>query len=176
MELSIIILTTTVLSTFATTSTDLCADVYVDANGQPYTDSAGRTLPRYCKWTGPNPPKLAADVCCIIDEDGAACGLPDANGRCTWGVRRYCQYGEVGASGGVVCMQPFPDACALGYCVQAPELPPPTEPLVACCLASCHLITNHEEIVGCTGSYVACGWGQSNEDGTVTCYGPGSPD
>jgi hypothetical protein len=173
MELSIIL--TTVLSTFSTTtSADLCADVYVDADGQPYTDSIGQTLSRYCKWTGPNPPKLASDVCCIIDEDGAACSLPDANGRCTWGVRRYCQYGEVGASGGVVCMQPFPDACALGHCVQAPELPPPGEPIIACCTNVCFQVTPGEQ--SCGGTIAACGWGQTNLDGTVTCYGPGSPD
>jgi hypothetical protein len=171
MELSIIL--TTVLSTF-TTSADLCADVYVDAQGQPIADSVGQTLSRYCKWTGPNPPKLASEVCCILDEDGAACSLPDANGRCTFGVRRYCQYGEAGASGGVICMQPFPDACALGHCVQAPELPPPTEPLVACCTAGvCHLIhLTSEEIEGCMGSFVACDWGQTNLDGTVTCIIP----
>jgi hypothetical protein len=172
MELSIIL--TTVLSSFATTSADLCADVYVDAHGHPYTDSAGRTLPRYCKWTGPNPPKLASDVCCILGEDGAACSLPDVNGRCSLGVRRYCQHGEVGASGGVVCMQPFPDACALGYCVQAPELPPPVVSLVACCTAGeCHLIHGtHEEIEGCMGDFIACDWGQTNLDGTVTCFIP----
>jgi hypothetical protein len=133
-------------------------------------------LSRYCKWTGPNPPKLASDVCCIIDEDGAACSLPDANGRCTWGVRRYCQHGEVGASGGVVCMQPFPDACAEGYCAQAQELPPPGEPYVACCAAAgCFWVTLGDELT-CGGTYVACGWGQTNEDGSVTCHGPGSPD
>jgi hypothetical protein len=168
MELSIIILTA-VFSTFAT-SADLCADVYVDANGQPYTDSVGRTLPRYCKWTGPNPPKLASDVCCIIDEDGAACSLPDSNGRCTWGVRRYCQHGEVGASGGVVCMQPFPDACALGYCVQAPELPPPGEPMMVCCMEDgCYEITS-AQMDDCVGNFLSCDWGQSNLDGTHTCH------
>jgi hypothetical protein len=171
MELSII-LTTTILSTFATTSADLCADVYGDAHGQPYADSAGRTLPRYCKWTGPNPPKLASDVCCIIDEDGAACSLPDANGRCSFGVRRYCQYGEVGASGGVVCMQPFPDACEEGYCVQTPELPPPGVLLIACCTDNgCREITD-EEIGTCEGKFLSCDWGQTNLDGSMTCHGP----
>jgi len=168
MEISIIL--TTLFSIFAN-SADLCADVHLDAAGQPVTDSLGQTLARFCKWTGPDAPTLDADVCCVIDDGSAGCWLPDANGRCTAGVKRYCKYGEVDSAGGVVCLQPLPDACKAGYCVDAPEVPPPTEALVACCMADgCHLITVDEEIFACTGSFVSCSWGQTNTDGTVTCY------
>jgi len=171
MEISIIL--TTLLSIFAT-STDLCADVHLDATGQPVTDSLGQSLARFCHWTGPNAPMLTADVCCVIEDDSAACWLPDPNGRCSAGVKRYCEHGEVDSVGGVVCLQPFPDACQAGHCVDAPELPPPTEALVACCTGGvCHLISlTSEEIEGCKGSFVSCGWGQTNSDGTVTCYDP----
>jgi hypothetical protein len=63
-------------------------------------------------------------------------------------------------------MQPFPDACALGYCVQAPELPPPGEPLMACCMEDgCYEITG-QEIDDCEGKFLSCDWGQTNLDGT----------
>ncbi|HLT35385.1 MAG TPA: hypothetical protein VK034_03845, partial [Enhygromyxa sp.] len=61
MQLSII-LTTTIL----TTSPDLCGDVYVDENGDPYTDGVGQTWSRFCDWTGPSAPVLDLDVCCTI--------------------------------------------------------------------------------------------------------------
>ena len=124
-------------------------------------------MARFCKWTGPDAPTLDAEVCCIIDDDGAACWLPDSNGRCVAGIKRSCKYGEVDSEGGVVCLQPLPDGCAAGYCVEAPELPPPTVALVACCTAGvCHLIDmSDEQIDASTGDFVSCGWGQSNEDG-----------
>ena len=64
MSLSIIL--TTILSNFATSSPNLCDDVYVDTDGSPYTDSIGQMLSRYCVWTGPDAPVWDADVCCTI--------------------------------------------------------------------------------------------------------------
>ena len=54
MKLSIIL--TTILSTFATTSPDLCDDVFLNAAGDPVTDLVRQTLSRFCKWTGPDVP------------------------------------------------------------------------------------------------------------------------
>lgn len=167
MQLSILL--SSILKLFAS-SPDLCAAVYVDSAGQPYTDSVGQTLSRYCQWTGPSVPVLNTDVCCDIDDGAAACVLPDSNGRCSFGSLYGCKYGEA-SSAGVVCYQPFPDACAAGFCVQPPELPPPTQAYIACCSAGgvCQEI-EFDQISDCGGSFLACDNGFLNEDGTVYCF------
>ncbi|HLT40386.1 MAG TPA: hypothetical protein VK034_29105 [Enhygromyxa sp.] len=168
MQLTAIL--TTILQFFAT-SPDLCADVYVDANGDPYTDSIGQTLSRYCQWTGFEAPVLNSDVCCSIDHDGAACSLPDSNGRCQFGSRMFCRYGKATRLG-VVCYQPFPSACRAGYCVQPPEVPPPTHANLACCNGSCFEI-DPDSIPDCKGSGGTLLWcydGVSNADGSITCF------
>ena len=80
MELSIIL--TTLLTTL-TSSRDLCADVYVDENGTPYSDAVGQTWSRYCEWTGPGSPVLDRDVCCTLGSNAARCTLPDRKGGCS---------------------------------------------------------------------------------------------
>jgi hypothetical protein len=169
MELSTIL--TSILKIFAT-SPDLCADVYVDATGEPYTDSIGQTLPRYCQWTGPKAPVLNRDVCCDIHDGVAACVLPTSAGRCSIGSRYYCKYGEASGAG-VVCYKPFPDACGLGFCVQPPEVPPPVQALIACCSAggACVEIDPWGDLE-CGGTIIGCLDGVSNEDGTITCFNP----
>jgi hypothetical protein len=170
MELSTIL--TSILKIFAT-NTDLCADVYVDATGEPYTDSIGQTLPRYCQWTGPDAPILNRDVCCDIHDGVAACVLPTSTGGCSIGSRYYCKYGQASIAG-VVCYQPFPDACALGFCVQPPEVPPPVQAvMIACCSAggACvEIDVLKDEDLDCQGKIAVCDYGASNEDGTVTCF------
>ena len=116
------IIVTTILNIFAT-SPDLCAESYLDEYGKPWTDSIGQTLSRYCTWTGPDAPILDAEVCCTIDADTASCWLPDTGSDCQMGSKWYCEYGEA-IAGGVVCYRPYPDACDMGFCVQAPEVPP----------------------------------------------------
>jgi len=167
MELSAIL--TTVLNIFAT-SPDLCADVYLDANGQPWTDAVGQTLSRYCRWTGPGAPVLNSDVCCQIEDDLATCVLPNRKGRCSSGSRYFCEYGQVDRTG-VVCLQPFRSACDEGYCVAPPEVPPPTQANLICCWGNCVLIS-HNQIDPCHdygGTVLWCWDGVSNADGTVTC-------
>ena len=168
MELSTLLIS--ILKIFAT-SPDLCAVVHADATGQPYTDSIGVTLSRYCQWTGPGAPSLNRDVCCDIQGGAAACVLPTSSGRCSIGSRYYCKYGQA-SSVGVVCQQPFPSACAAGFCVQMPEVPPPTEALLACCSpgGACVEI-EWAQGLDCEGYFMVCENGVSNDDGTVTCFG-----
>src|SRR5690606_5936260 len=97
------------------TSPDLCADVYVDANGDPITDAAGQTFSRYCEWTGPDSPVLDLDVCCVFKGDDAACSLSASYGRCRRGSKMYCEHGDL-TRAGVFCYQPFPSICDFGFC------------------------------------------------------------
>jgi hypothetical protein len=171
MKLSIIL--STLLSNFATNTPNLCDIVYTDAAGSPYTDSAGRSLARYCEWTGPDAPVWDADVCCDIDEDGAACTVPDAVGRCRVGERYFCEYGAA-LSSGVVCYQPFPSMCDEGLCLEAPDVPPPGQAILACCGAGggCQLLPE-ELILSCHengGTFLSCENGIENANGTVDCW------
>lgn len=170
MQLSIILIT--LLNNFAT-SPDLCAEPYRGADGSPYTDSIGQTLSLYCRWTGPDVTVLDSDICCVLDQNSAACTLPDSNGRCSIGVKRYCEYGQAN-SAGVVCYQPFQDACAAGFCVKMPELPPPTQADLACCNpGGCvPIATDQQDECEESGTITWCFDGVSNADGTVTCFDP----
>src|SRR4029079_14404727 len=134
VKLSIIL--STVLSTFATTSPDLCDDVFLDASGDPVTDLVGQTLSRFCKWTGPVVPKWDADVCCTFADDAARCSPTDKRGGCpTSTPKRDCEDGCIGTDGRVTCYQPFPDACEAGMCIEAPEIIPVVQmsTFIMCC-------------------------------------------
>ncbi|EDM78407.1 hypothetical protein PPSIR1_06146 [Plesiocystis pacifica SIR-1] len=151
---------------------DLCADVYIDDDGSPYTDGLGQTFSRYCQWTGPDAPRLDADLCCTIDGDNSTCEFPDANDRCVVGERRHCEYGEAVADG-AVCYQPFPGACDLGFCVD--ELDPVATPMgssILCCTwQGCEEISA-DMLWACAeidGYSTFCDGGATNEDGTVDC-------
>ena len=152
---------------------NLCDDVHLDPTGAPYRDAAGETLSRYCAWSGPDVPVWDDDVCCTVDEDGAACVAPLRNGRCRVGFKMYCEFGEAVGGGGVVCYQPFPSQCELGLCVQAPEvLPDVWEGYLGCCSTGgvCQLVTEDNIVDGCAGHYLSCDFGFQNADGTVDCY------
>lgn len=171
MQLSTIL--TTILQVFAT-SPDLCADVYVDADGQPLTDAAGQTVSRYCQPAGPDAPVLDADVCCSIDGDQAKCVFPDAHGRCSRDAKMYCEYGEsIGAE--VICYQRFPSACDFGFCdgVAPPGLGP-FEGILCCWNGSiCIEIATLVEVGFCDDNYGYIAWcdnGAQNSDGTVDCF------
>lgn len=172
MSLSIIL--TTILSNFATSSPNLCDDVYVDASGSPYTDSIGQMLSRYCVWTGPQAPVWDADVCCTIDDGGAACVVPDVNGRCAVGGKAYCEYGAKDAGDGVICYQPFPSMCDAGFCIEAPDLPPPSQAMMACCGGggACQPLSE-ALLLSCLdngGTFLSCDNGVENLDGTLDCW------
>jgi hypothetical protein len=171
MQLAII-LTTTIL----TTPPDLCADVYVDANGQPYTDAVGQTWSRFCDQTGPSAPVLDLDVCCTTSGDNARCSLPDRQGRCSTGSNfYYCQHGEATSTGAVVCYQPLPSICDFGFCGDV--LPPGSGPVAnaLCCWGdgSCTEKETVADIVNCAENGGYLGWcddGAQNIDGTVECF------
>ncbi len=174
MTLSIIL--TTLLNTFATTP-DLCDDVYLDAAGDPYTDSIGQTLPRYCKWTGPDAPLWDADVCCTIDDDGAHCSQPSVAGRCGIGFKMYCEYAEEVPGGGVICYRPFPSMCEAGFCTEAEEPgygQQPQADLIGCCGAggACQAIVADQvwDCEGGGGTLLFCFDGVTNIDGTIDCW------
>jgi hypothetical protein len=173
--MKIAVLLTTLLNVFAT-APDLCADVYLDAAGNPYTDVIGQTLSRYCQWTGPQAPVWDADVCCTIDGDGAHCSAPGANGRCVIGYRMFCEYAAAVPGGGVICYQPFPSMCDAGYCIEAPPdvSTLPQASLLGCCNGGggCQPI-EAAQIGNCDasgGTLLFCHDGVTNIDGTMDCW------
>jgi hypothetical protein len=172
MKLAIIL--TILFSTFATSSPDLCDEVFLDAAGSPVTDLVGRTLSRYCQWTGPDAPVWDADVCCTIDDDAAHCKVTDSSGRCSTGSSKmFCEYGERTAEGEVVCYQPFPGMCDAGLCVDAAEIPPVglMTAYLACCGAggACQWVAV-VDVFDCQGELLACDYGIVDEDGTIECW------
>jgi hypothetical protein len=174
MKLSIIL--STILSTFATTTSapNLCDYVYLDASGTPITDSVGQTLSRFCKWTEPDAPVWNANVCCTFDADGAACTKTNSRGSCSTGKKHYCEHGEA-VAGGVICYQPFPSMCDAGLCIEPPPIIPEAQMshYLACCApggSPCYLV-EPENVWNCQGSLLSCGYGMSNPDGSVECFG-----
>jgi hypothetical protein len=164
-----------ILTTLLTTLTpDLCADVYVDANGVPYTDSVGQTFSRFCDWTGPSTPVLDRDVCCTISGNTATCTLPSTSGRCKTGSKMYCEYGEATSTGAVVCYQPFPSICDFGFCGDV--LPPDSGPLenVLCCWPNgvCTEVVSSADVDDCAsgGTIGYCKNGALYPDGSVDCF------
>lgn len=173
MGLSIIL---TTLLTTNLSSPDLCADVYVDATGMPYTDAIGQTWSRFCEWTGPSAATLELEVCCAISGDVATCTLPNAHGRCFSGAsKKYCEFGDVTSTGGVVCYQPFPSVCDFGFCgeVQPPDSGPVEDLL--CCYGDdfCTEVESGQDLFSCDLNGGYSGWcenGTQNVDGTVECF------
>jgi hypothetical protein len=172
MQLTTIL--TTILKIFAT-SPDLCADVYVDANGKPITDAAGQTLSRYCQPAGPDALVLDFDVCCTFNGDAAACVLPNVTGACSTGLKKmYCEHGEL-TRAGVTCQQPFMSACDFGFCedVQPPDSGP-LEDLICCWgPGDCIEIEAAQEALACYSAGGLAGWcdnGSQNADGSVDCF------
>jgi hypothetical protein len=168
-----IILTTTLLSTL--TSPDLCAKVYTDESGVPYSDANGLTWSRYCEQKGPGAPVLDRDVCCTISGNSATCTLPSQSGRCSTGSKMYCEYGEVTSTRAVTCYQLIPSVCDFGFCGDV--APPNSGPLEdsLCCWPNgvCTEVLTVDDMVGCAdggGIAGACTYGATNEDGTVECF------
>ncbi|MFO7567098.1 MAG: hypothetical protein R6X02_30920 [Enhygromyxa sp.] len=171
MELSII-LTTTLLST----SPDLCADVYLDPDGEPYRDAIGQTFSRFCEWDGPDAPVLDRDVCCTIRGDTARCALPDRKGRCSTDARLYyCAYGETSPKGTVVCYQPLANVCDYGFCtdVRPPDAGPQEDGVCCWPNGTCTNAVVGQDAIDCWdggGILGNCRLGATNADGTVDCF------
>ena len=172
--MAITIVLTTLLNVFAF-APDLCSDAYLNAAGEPYTDSTGMTLSRFCQWAGPDVPVWDNTVCCTFDADGAQCSVPTATGACAVGEPRYCEYGQQ-LWGEVVCYQSFPSMCEAGYCISEPTEPPPG-PLASelgCCSAggACQVILSSQlwECKEGGGEWLACNDGTVYIDGTMDCW------
>jgi hypothetical protein len=168
-----IILTTTLVATL--TSPDLCADVYTDENGVPYSDANGLTWSRYCEQTGSDAPVLDHDICCSISGDSATCVQPDSNGRCSTGAAMSCKHGEVTSAGAVVCYQVIPSVCDFGFCGDV--APPNSGPLedALCCWPNgvCTEVLTVDDFIACGnggGVNGECTHGVTNEDGSVDCF------
>jgi hypothetical protein len=161
---------------------DLCEDVVLGPTGEPYTDSQGVTISKWCE-PHIDPPVWGGDVCCVVTDE-ANCIPPDPVGRCSIGMKFTCEYGEqVGE--GVACYQPAPWVCELGFCSNEYNHEEPTWSSTS--WVCCHTndgINGYCEYAGetyggdqppagvvCDGILGACNWGQTNEDGTVTCLG-----
>jgi hypothetical protein len=171
VKLSVIL--STLLSTFSTTVPNLCDDVYLDASGEPVTDSVGQTLSRFCKWTGPDAPVWDANVCCTFDADGVACTGTNSRGGCSTGQKHYCEHGESVPGGGVICYQPLPSMCDVNTCVAPPDVPPTgqeTDGLVCCSPGgACQLISPLEQ-GECIGEIAVCIYGSADGNGVVECW------
>ncbi|MFV8750255.1 hypothetical protein ACNOYE_06865 [Nannocystaceae bacterium ST9] len=162
-------------------SPDLCAERVLDVTGEVFSDSVGQTISRFCK-PRVDPPILDRDVCCVIG-DSARCKLPNAEGRCTSGMKFWCEYGEIDGST-VDCFQDGPDACEQGHCSSPDEIDANTHLFAdsswICCNDAgdeCVYVgeggaTPPPDALACySGNITICSWGATNEDGTVDCLG-----
>ncbi len=161
------------------TAPDLCADPVLAANGAPYKDNYGQTISRFCD-PRVDPPVLDHDVCCSIGTT-ASCELPDSVGRCKTGMKFWCEYGEsTNTVGGVECFQGGPDACGAGFCQPAGSYTGSGKVFDDSSWICCSI--EYEECVyvgesgdnpppgiSCAGELTVCSWGETNEDGTVSC-------
>ena len=161
----------TLADSSATSLPNLCDDVYLDADGVPIHDSTGMTLSRYCEWTGPDAPSWGASVCCSFDAAGAHCAEPGREG-CTAGkAEMWCDHGaQNSADGSVTCYQPFPDACGLGDCDDAPADTETGDMVAVCCLPG-HGCWEVDPNGGwCPmGHFAWCDDPYTKQDGTVGC-------
>ena len=158
---------------------DLCAEPVRAANGEPYTDDYGQTISRFCE-PRIEPPVLDKEVCCSIGTT-ASCKLPDAAGRCSSGMKFWCEYGQLtGSTGAVECYQDGPDTCAAGHCKPANDYTGDGAIFNDASWVCCNFETEECVYIGesgtepppginCAGDLTTCNWGATNEDGTVDC-------
>ncbi|NJK31485.1 MAG: hypothetical protein HC927_03155 [Deltaproteobacteria bacterium] len=157
------------------TPPDLCAEPLRGATGDPYVDSQGDYVSRFCN-PRISPPLFAQDVCCSIDQV-AFCTLPDSKGRCQAGMKFWCEYGAVDDDV-VECYQPGPGTCDKGYCnnYQEPSQTFEDSSWVCCndedvCTYVGESGDDPPEGAKCPGDLTICNWGSTNEDGTINCGG-----
>ena len=156
---------------------DLCDEPVYSVTGVIYSDLFGQTISRFCK-PRIDPPVLEREVCCSIGAS-ASCKFPTSVGRCTSGMKFWCEYGEqIGSA--VVCYQDGPDACDQGYCNGYDDGSPVyifESTSWICCNdeGDCTYVgeggMNPPVGASCAGSLTMCNSGSTNEDGTVNCEG-----
>jgi hypothetical protein len=119
--------------------------------------------PSHCKAVGPEmAPWWDEDVCC----DAAGCTELD-RGHCTGGAQRYwCESAILYEDGSLDCVYEVPSYCEVYACSGPTDLTaPPLEHAICCFSSGCY---DHEG-GPCGGFEIWCGYGITNEDGTVTC-------
>jgi hypothetical protein len=154
---------------------DLCEEPVLNVAGGVYSDWYGQTISRFCK-PRIDPPVLDRDVCCSIGTT-VSCKFPTTVGRCTSGMKFWCEYGEqIGSA--VVCYQDGPDACEQGFC--GPDydnggtIPLESTSWICCdedgnCTYAGEGGMTPPAGASCAGSFAICSQGSTNEDGTVNC-------
>lgn len=154
---------------------DLCADPLRDPTGAPLLDSTGMHLSKWCEWTHELDVVAWEDaVCCVFSTGSpisASCTATDSVGRCVTGFQFWCDFATVSSTGAVRCQQPWPDACAAGFCSSLPIGATPledTEPLCCTDVDVCTVV-DLANPVPCGGSYLGCESPFSNLDGSVGC-------
>jgi hypothetical protein len=158
---------------------DLCEEPVLAANGAPYVDQDGDTISRFCI-ARVDPPVLDREVCCTIGTT-ASCKLPTSVGRCSSGMKFWCEYGEISGSM-VTCFQPGTSMCSLAECLPGPEYISSgnvfEDSSWVCCpngvSGGCFYVGESgtgepPEGAECGGSFTICNWGATAEDGTVEC-------
>ncbi|NJK32842.1 MAG: hypothetical protein HC927_10780 [Deltaproteobacteria bacterium] len=156
---------------------DLCAEPVRGPTGDPYVDLHGQTVSRFCD-PRVDPPVLDEEVCCSIGAL-ASCKRPDAVGRCTSGMKFWCEHGEA-VGGKIECYQDGPSACDLGVCKPAGSYIGNgsifDDSSWVCCDEDAYECVYVGESgpkpppdIVCEGSLTICNWGALNEDGTVDC-------
>ncbi|MFV8750104.1 hypothetical protein ACNOYE_06110 [Nannocystaceae bacterium ST9] len=157
---------------------DLCEEPVHAVTGEVYTDLVGQTISRFCK-PRIDPPVLDREVCCSIGAS-ASCKFPTSVGRCTSGMKFWCEYGQqIGTS--VICYQQSPDACAQGYCngydTGTPVFIFESTSWICCndegggCVYVGEGGMTPPAEASCGGWLTSCNTGSTNEDGTVSCHG-----
>ena len=153
---------------------DLCDEPVYSVTGVIYSDLFGQTISRFCK-PRIDPPVLEREVCCSIGAS-ASCKFPTSVGRCTSGMKFWCEYGEqIGSA--AVCYQDGPDMCDLGFCSTnyVDGSTPFYDTSWVCCDedGNCTYVGESGMTppagASCAGSFTICSQGSTNEDGTVNC-------
>ncbi len=154
---------------------DLCEEPVHSVTGEVYMDLFGQTISRFCK-PRIDPPVLDREVCCSIGAS-ASCKLPNSVGRCTSGMKFWCEFGEVIGSS-VACYQDGPDACEQGFCNGFDDggggaIFATTSWICCSDEGECVYVGEGGPTpptdASCVGGFVMCSQGSTNEDGTVNC-------
>ncbi|PRP93141.1 hypothetical protein ENSA5_44800 [Enhygromyxa salina] len=141
---------TTITPLRTDTSADLC-DIVDTATG----------VPLRCEPRSDGAPVYDGDVCC----DESSCVAASSSCR---GDSYYCYLGEARADGAVSCYFEVPDYCEMFSCPLSFESLPLEEPM--CCYEGVcwpHVLGSND----CELDDIYWCWsGQSNPDGTVSCF------
>ena len=141
----------------------------------PTSASAGQyrdlctSVPGACEPTGPDAPVLDADVCW---SDTGELKLKGANSCAAGNWAYHLKYGEIAdpLAGTAIAYRPLDNACDHpGLCVHGPA-PEGTEGQSICCEWGVCAPLSEVACNSAASFAVFCFYGETNADGTVTCY------